>query len=108
MKINKLTILTGIIFLMPLLSCQSLKENLSGQRKKGGDEFLVQKKNPLVKPENFDELPKPSQITKNETTKADDEDNIEDLFPVNTEEVSTTNRTMSPLEKSILKKINED
>ena len=108
MKINKLTILVGIIFLLPLISCQSLKEGLSGQKSKGGDEFLVQKKNPLVKPENFDELPQPSQMTKEGTTKIDDEDNIEDLFQIDTEEVSTTNRAMSPLEKSILKKINED
>ena len=108
MKINKLTILAGVIFLMPLLSCQSLTEGLSGTKSRGGDEFLIQKKNPLVKPENFDELPQPSQKTKEGTTKIDDVDNIEDLFQIDTKEVSATSTTMSPLEKSILKKINEN
>jgi hypothetical protein len=108
MKINKLTILVGIIFLMPLLSCQSFQEGLAGKKKKSGDEFLVQKKNPLVKPENFDELPQPSEKTKDGNSKVDDEDNIEDLFQIDTKEVSATSTTMSPLEKSILKKINEN
>ena len=43
MKINKLLILVGLIFPLLLFSCQSVKEGLSGQKKKDGDEpiFLI-------------------------------------------------------------------
>ena len=44
MKINKILILAGLICLTSLSSCQSVKEGLSGQKKKSGDEFLVKKK----------------------------------------------------------------
>lgn len=108
MKINKLTIIIGIIFLIFLSSCQSVKEGLAGKRQKSGDEFLVQKKNPLVKPENFDELPKPSQKKNVGNTKIDDQDNIEDLFQIESDTIETTSTSTTALEKSILKKINEN
>jgi len=108
MKINKSLILVSLICLILLPSCQSLKEGLSGQKKKSGDEFLVQKKNPLVKPENFNELPKPTETKKNKTKKVVEEDNIEDLFQIDTQETSSENSDLSILEKSILKKINKN
>ena len=108
MKINKLLMLAGLICLISLPSCQSIKEGLSGQKKKSGDEFLVQKKNPLVKPENFNELPKPSQKKVKENQEIGKEDNIEDLFQIDTQETSSENSDLSVLEKSILKKINKN
>ena len=93
---------------MILPSCQSVKEGLSGQKKKSGDEFLVQKKNPLVKPENFNELPKPSQKKVKATKEIGEEDNIENLFQIETQETSSENSDLSVLEKSILKKINKN
>jgi hypothetical protein len=108
MKINKSLILVSLICIILLPSCQSLKEGLSGQKKKSGDEFLVQKKNPLVQPENFNELPKPTETKKNKTKKVVEEDNIEDLFQIDTQETSSENSDLSILEKSILKKINKN
>jgi len=108
MKINKLLILVGLIFPLLLFSCQSVKEGLSGQKKKDGDEFLVQKKNPLVKPENFDELPKPSIKNMGVTITEEEGDNIEDLFEIDTKSSKTENSNLSELEKSILKKINKN
>ena len=108
MKINKSLILISLICLILLPSCQDLKEGLSGQKKKSGDEFLVQKKNPLVQPENFNELPKPTEKKKNKTKKAVEEDNIEDLFQIDTQETGSENSDLSTLEKSILKKINKN
>ena len=108
MKINKSLILISLIGLILLPSCQSLKEGLSVQNKKSGDEFLVQKKNPLVKPKNFNEIPKPSQKKSNVTQKTAEEDNIEDLFQIDTQETSSENSDLSVLEKSILKKINKN
>ena len=106
MKKNKIFLV--LVSCFALTACQSVKDGLSGSKSENSDEFLVQKKNPLVKPENFDELPQPSEKTKDGNSKVDDEDNIEDLFQIDTKEVSATSTTMSPLEKSILKKINEN
>ena len=42
-----------------LFSCQSVKDGLSGNKGDNSDEFLVQKKNPLVLPPDFKKLPTP-------------------------------------------------
>ena len=39
-----------LIVLLSLSSCQSVKDGLSGTKQKNSDEFLVEKKNPLVLP----------------------------------------------------------
>ena len=47
-------------FLFFLYSCGSVGEALQGtKRSDQGDEFLVDKKNPLVMPPDFDKLPVP-------------------------------------------------
>ena len=48
-----------IIFSILLTSCQSIKDGLSGRKAENSDEFLVQKKSPLVMPPNYMELPNP-------------------------------------------------
>ena len=104
MKINKFYIFF-LSFLIFITSCQGLKEGLVGnKRSKSSDEFLVQKKNPLVLPPDFENLPTP----KTETNQQIDEDaDIEDLFGVYEDkiEISETESSKS-LEKSILEKIN--
>ena len=42
-----------------LISCGVVREGFSNQKKNNSDEFLVEKKKPLVMPPNYDELPKP-------------------------------------------------
>ena len=44
-----------------LSSCSTLKDGFQSQRKNSTDEFLVEKKKPLVMPPDFDKLPQPSQ-----------------------------------------------
>ena len=44
-----------------LFSCSTLKDGFQSQRKNSTDEFLVEKKRPLVMPPDFDKLPQPSQ-----------------------------------------------
>ena len=55
-KINISFILVMIIF---LTSCQSVKDGLSGRKSENSDEFLVQKKNPLIIPPDYMNLPSP-------------------------------------------------
>ena len=50
-----------IILSVFLISCQSVKDGLSGNKRENSDEFLVKKKNPLVMPPKFMELPNPEQ-----------------------------------------------
>ncbi|SVC40639.1 uncharacterized protein METZ01_LOCUS293493, partial [marine metagenome] len=46
-----------------LNSCQGIKDTLQGKkRSKEGDEFLVQKKNPLSMPPDYSKLPVPGMI----------------------------------------------
>ena len=47
------------VFLMLLNSCQSVTEGFK-LKENSSDEFLVEKKNPLVLPPNFKELPSPT------------------------------------------------
>ena len=89
------------IFIFMLSSCQSVKDNLSMKKKEGVDEFLIEKKNPLVVPPEFSKLPVPK--SQEEETENDIDNNEDlDLSKVLTE-TETTEQTKSSneLEKSI-------
>ena len=45
-----------------LYGCQSVTEGFTLKKGNNADEFLVEKKNPLVLPPEFDELPVPDNI----------------------------------------------
>ena len=47
------------LMLLLLASCGTVKEGFSMQKKDNIDEFLVEKKSPLLMPPNFNELPIP-------------------------------------------------
>ena len=88
-----------------ITSCQGVKEGLVGnKRSKSSDEFLVQKKNPLVLPPDFESLPTPKTETNQQI---DDDVDIKDLLGVyeDKSKISETESSKS-LEKSILEKIN--
>lgn len=53
-----------VIFVTFISGCSSIKDTLTGVKKQNTDEFLVKKKDPLVLPPNFNDLPKP-QAEKN-------------------------------------------
>ena len=44
-----------------ITSCESLREGLTGSKNQSTDEFLVKKKDPLVLPPDFENLPNPSE-----------------------------------------------
>ena len=68
-----------IIILFWLCSCQSVKDAVSGKKYENSDEFLVIKKNPLVLPPSFNDLPAPKDVTDN-TQIENIENEIEDLL----------------------------
>ena len=63
MKFEKFFFLI-LIFATFISGCSSIKDTLTGVKKQNTDEFLVKKKDPLVLPPNFNDLPKP-QTQKN-------------------------------------------
>ena len=68
-----------IIFLLILSSCQGFKNALTGKKYENSDEFLVIKKDPLILPPNFNDLPTPKDVA--ETTQIENiENEIEDLL----------------------------
>ena len=44
-----------------ITSCESMREGLTGSKNQSTDEFLVKKKDPLVLPPDFENLPNPSE-----------------------------------------------
>ena len=97
----KITIL--ITFLLILSSCGVVKEGFKSPKQKTSDEFLVEKKSPLVMPPNFNELPVP-----NSSKKKKNQDTIENL--ISNSETKTSNNIQKNdqnLEKTILGKIKE-
>ena len=59
MKYFKLLILFQLILF--LYSCSTIKEGFTNQKKSSSDEFLVEKKSPLVMPPDYNDLPVPDQ-----------------------------------------------
>ena len=57
MKKNKIFLI--LVTFLSLTACQSIKDGLSGTKSENSDEFLVEKKNPLVLPPKYLKLPKP-------------------------------------------------
>ena len=53
-----------VLILNFLQSCGSVTEGFKLKKGNTGDEFLVEKKNPLVLPPNFNDLPEPGNTEK--------------------------------------------
>lgn len=100
---NKINLL--LISSLILISCSSLGEAgkvLRNEKTKTTDEFLVKKKEPLILPPDYRELPEPGVSSRN---KMDDEgEKIKKIFKASQSEKSVTNKESS-VEKSILNKI---
>ena len=97
-----------IILLFFLTSCQNVKDALQGKKYENSDEFLVIKKNPLVLPPNFNDLPTPEDVTDN-TQIENIENEIEDLLSSikNNNEEAKESSSSSDTESFVLEKIKD-
>ena len=96
-----------LILLFFLCSCQNVKNALTGKKFENSDEFLVIKKNPLVLPPDFNDLPTPKNVT--DTTQIENiENEIEDLLSTikDNEELSESTSS-SDTENFVLEKIKD-
>tara|TARA_B100000579_G_C22173478_1_gene550804 strand:+ start:212 stop:523 length:312 start_codon:yes stop_codon:yes gene_type:complete len=96
-----------IILLFTLCSCQNVKDALSGKKYENSDEFLVIKKNPLVLPPNFNDLPAPKDVA--DVTQIENiENEIEDLLSsVKNNEETLESSSSSDTENFVLEKIKD-
>ena len=97
---KKIILIISTIFL--LTSCagtwDSVKRGMTGEKRNSTDEFLVQKKDPLILPPKFDELPTPGERSAAKKETISIEENFETLS-------STETSTSSSTEQSILQQI---
>ena len=103
MKIFKKLILLSFIYI--LSSCGTLKEGFTNQKKNNNDEFLVEKKSPLMMPPEYNELPLPNS----ESNQALSEENSIKKLITNEEKTNNTSNANSSkstgVEELLLEKI---
>ena len=94
--------------LLLLLSCGIIKEGFQNPKKKSSDEFLVEKKSPLVMPPNFNELPIPKRSQNDENS---DDNKIKELLEdkeTTLKNNSETTGVNNSLEKNLIEKIKKN
>ncbi len=96
MRLRNIFLFLNLILL--LSSCGVAKEAFSNQKKNNSDEFLVEKKSPLVLPPDYNELPVPSS---SEIQNQENTNKIKDLIG---NDENNTNKNKN-FEQSILEKI---
>ena len=95
------------IIVISLTSCQSAKNALTLKKKSNADEFLVEKKSPLVLPPDYGKLPLPAD-EKEKLNDKKNQDEINILLGTNENSKTTSSnldKNSSSIENSILKKI---
>ena len=105
---NKILKISRLLFFLILLYSCGVGEALQGKKRSDqGDEFLIDKKNPLVLPPDFDKLPKPGEASVKSTKDIEsDQSNIENLLKNSEiEKEDSTSEQSTSIESSILKKI---
>ena len=103
MKYFKILIFFQLILF--LYSCSTVKEGFKNPKKSSSDEFLVEKKSPLVMPPDYNDLPIPDQ---NKETLEINQNKIKDLVTKNetkNDDMNNSEEENLNIEKSLLKKI---
>ena len=95
-----------LIILFFLSSCQNVKDALSGKKYESSDEFLVIKKNPLVLPPNFNDLPTPKDVV-DKSQIENIENEIEDLISSIKDNDEVSESSSSETESFVLEKIKD-
>ena len=101
-----LLFLISIIFLS---ACSTVKDGFRSKKKNSVDEFMVEKKSPLVMPPDYNELPLPNQI--NQNIEKEKEADIKSLISNNenySNDTQNSSNQNTNFEKSILEKIKKN
>ena len=95
----------SLLFLFIFNSCSGIT---GAGKKENNDEFLVQKKSPLLMPPDFDELPNPKLEADSQAIKKNNE--IKELITNSNQKQESSNKeeTSKNFEKLFLKKIKKN
>ena len=106
--LNKIIIIIFFLITACSSSWENIKKGLGGAKRTSSDEFLVKKKDPLVMPPKWKDLPQPGQNMEIDSG-VEEVTDIEELIQLGKNQKSLTNLEQSSknLEESILKKINQ-
>ena len=104
--LNKIIIIIFFLITACASSWQDIKKGLGGEKRTSTDEFLVRKKEPLVMPPKWKNLPMPGGVMKSDDEVGEVTD-IEELIKLGKNKESSTNYEQGngSLEELILKKI---
>ena len=104
--LNKIIIIIFFLITACASSWEDVKKGLGGAKRTSTDEFLVRKKEPLVMPPKWKNLPEPGVVIKSDDEVREATD-IEELIKLGKNKESSTNYEQGngSLEESILKKI---
>jgi len=108
MKKTKILLLF-LISITFLSACSTISDGFRSQKKDSIDEFMVEKKSPLVMPPDFDELPLPNQ--NNQNSEKEKEADIKSLISNNENTSNNTQNSSNQntnFENSILEKIKKN
>ena len=102
-----LRIILILLMLNLLNACESAKEGFTLQKQNRAEEFLVKKKNPLVQPPEFGDLPSPEGNNQNQSIISSNE--IEELLTKKKNHTKKIQKSTSfkNLEENILEKIKD-
>ena len=103
---NKLKNFILLNFILLLASCSSVQSVFVNQKKNNTDEFLVEKKSPLVMPPDFDELPIPKETV---IQKDVNENEFKTLITQNNQEIKSNEKDINKsFEEFLLDKIKKN
>ena len=103
---KKLFILLCIL-IFSFNSCTSIKNAVTGKKTENSDEFLIKKKNPLILPPDFDDLPEPTD----EEISGEEDVNIEEIIGIYNDDEnqqSSESSSSESTEQFVLDNINTD
>ena len=107
--LNKIIIIIFFFITACAASWDDIKKGLGGEKRTSTDEFLVKKKDPLVMPPNWQDLPEPGRGMKSDE-QFEEVSDIEELIQLGKDQESSINleQGSGDIEASILKKIKQN
>ena len=107
-KTNKVIVLILSLIFIFLNGCKSVKKNLTLKKKDSTEEFLIEKKNPLILPPDYRDLPKPLSEEKIMKQKNQEIDLSKIFKNSNKSESNASSNVNKSLEDSIREKIGNE
>ena len=92
-----------------LQGCQSLKDGLEGNKKsKSAEEFLIEKKSPLVLPPDYSKLPTPKNEEEVSGSNSSEEFDLKKVLKKKSDSEFEQNKNANSLDKNIIEKIKDN